>query len=358
MENLTVITSSLFRRIGATLLSAKARLSGRGFVCESLQGTAWIGVCINSDLTLSCGCRDLDGSGHFGDLHDTSFEDAFFGPTAQAFREKLAAGRIPTPNCTRCQQRHSVSKREAQRLLDSVALPASVMVENTSVCNLHCLSCARDRVKHMRKRRTMSLDDVRSVARDLEQIGVERITFHNLGEPFLSKRLLEELTIIREHNPHVEMEVSTNGMLIDTDQKREAALLFDRVHVSLDGVDQAMASRYQRGIDFDRVLQNVEDLVEYRDKRNVARPRIIWKYLLFRWSEGRPHQLRAIDLARKVGVDELWFEKTVSPLFGLPWRSHLGFYKDIGVDCGYARHLVFREENAAPQLSEPGGSEA
>ena len=344
MENLTARASTLLRKMGATLVTLRAKLSGKGFVCDSLQGTAQIGVCINSDLTLSCGYRDLDGSSHVGDLREQSLENAFLGPAAQHVREKLAVGRVPSSNCIRCMNLHMVSKHRAQRLLDLVEMPTSVMVENTSVCNLHCLSCRRDTVKHMRKRRTMSLDDVHIVADNLRQIGVKVITFHNLGEPFLSKRVLNELMIIRECIPDVRLQVSTNGMLIDTDQKREAALLFDHIQFSLDGVDQTMADRYQRGIDFDQVLRNLQDLVGYRDARHHPRPRIVWKYLLFRWNERRKHLLRAIELARETRVDEVWFDKTVSPLYGLPWRSHLGFNRDLRGNSGSNRRVILRDE--------------
>ncbi len=344
MENLAVKTSLLSRKIGATLLTAKAQWCRQGFICNSLQGRAEFGVCVNSDLTLSCGYRDLDGSGHVGDLHEHSFEEVFLGPTAQSFREQLAVGRVPTPNCTRCMHLRAVPKPEARQSLAQVAMPKAVMLENTSICNLHCLSCRRQTVKQVRKRRRMSLDDVRKVAEDLARIGVMEITFHHLGEPFSSGRVLDELTIIRDRNPNLWLVVSTNGMLVDTDQKRKAALLFDRIYFSLDGVDQNMAARYQRGLKFDRVLQNLKDLVAYRGERDS--PRIFWKYLLFHWNERRQYQVRAIELAREAGVDEIRFEKTVSPFYGLPWRSHLGFNRDLGVDFGGARHVILREEPA------------
>lgn len=345
MENLAVKTSSLSRRIGAVLLTLKARCRRQGFVCDSLQGCTQFSVCINSDLTLSCSYRDLDGSGHIGDLGEQSFEEAFLGPVAQSFREQLAAGRLPTSDCVRCMYLHAVPKPEARQMTAQIAMPKAVMLENTSLCNLRCLSCRRDAVKRMRKRRRMSLDDVRRVADELAQIGVNEITFHHLGEPFMSDRVLDELTILRDRNPNLRLVVSTNGMFVDTDPKREAALLFDSIYFSLDGIDQKMAARYQRGIQFDRVLQNLTDLVAYRgDKRS---PRIVWKYLLFRWNELRKYQLRAIEMAREAGADEIRFEKTVSPFYGLPWRSHLGSNRDLGVDFGFARHVTLREEPAS-----------
>jgi pyruvate-formate lyase-activating enzyme len=339
MKNLINATSTTLRRIAATLLIGRAKVCRQGFVCDSLQGTGPIGVCINSDLMLSCGYRDLDGSGRLGDLRNRSFEDVFLGPGAESFRTQLSTGRLPTLNCAGCTHLRAVAQSEAKRQLVHKAMPTSVMMENTSACNLDCLSCQRDTVKQLRRRRAMSLDDVRTLASAFERMGVKVITYHHLGEPFLSKHLLDELHIIRDRNPGIRLQVSTNGMLIDTDQKREAALLFDHIQFSLDGINQDMASRYQRGLEFKRALQNLGDLVTYRDARNRIQPRIVWKYLLFRWNEHEAYLSRAIELAREMRVDEVWFEKTVSPLHGLPWRSHLGLRRD------YAKHFILREDS-------------
>ena len=226
------------------------------------------------------------------------FEEVFFGEKAEHFRSQLTAGRVPTPNCVRCSHLQAATRRQAEQSSKDVKLPHSIMVENTSACNLRCLSCRRDALSVLRKRRMMSLDDIRRLATEMKQIGVTKITYHHLGEAFLSKRLAEELRIIRSHNPEVYIQVSTNGMLLTTDAHREAAMLFDHIQVSLDGVNQHMAARYQRGICFEKVLANMKHLVAYRDERKLSRPVIVWKYLLFHWTECRRHQLQAIELAR------------------------------------------------------------
>jgi len=343
MDTLAARASALFRRMKAGWLTAKARLSGRAFVCDALSGTSQINVCINSDLTVSCSCRDFDGSGRVADLNEDRLEDAFHGPTAAEFRAQLAAGRLPVTACARCWDLRMVSRDEAQRRQHDVRLPSFIMVENTSACNLKCVSCPRSSIQNMRRRRSMSLHDVRTVAEELNRVGVKEVAYLNLGEPFLSKHLQDELEIIREWNPGITINTSTNGVLLSTDAQREAALLFDHIQVSLDGMDQQTASRYQRNTDFDRVYENMKQLVAYRDERGLQRPRIIWKYLLFRWNERRKQMLAAVDLARAANVDELWFERTVSPFYGLPWRSYLGFNRDIGEDDEGERRIIFRE---------------
>ena len=346
MDTIASQASTFFRRAGSKFLDIKSRLRGKAFVCQSLQGAGHPGVCVNSDMMLSCGCRDTDGTGRIADLRETTFEDAFFGRQAESFRRKLAEGKTPTPNCYRCSHLRPVSKREAQRSLEEVNRPFSVMIENTSACNLQCISCRRDTLRSLRKRRMMPLEDVAKLAEEMGSMGVEKISYHHLGEPFLSKRLADELTTIRSHIPDVHIQVSTNGMLVDNDTRRDAALLFDHIQFSLDGIDTCMADRYQRGIDFDKVFENMKQLVAYRDARNLRHPIIVWKYLVFRWNERRPYRLKAIELAREAGVDELWFEPTVSPFYGVPWRTYCGFYRDLGTKDGGLRYVPFRESRA------------
>jgi hypothetical protein len=327
-------------------LTSKARLSGRAFACDALSGRSQINVCINSDLTVSCSCRDFDGTGHVADLKTDELADAFYGPVASDFRHQLASGTLPTTACARCWDLRMVSRDEARRQRDDVKFPEFIMVENTSACNLTCVSCPRHRIQNIRGRRSMSLDDVRKVAQELHRVGIREAAYLNLGEPFLSRRLAEELEIIRAWNPGIKINTSTNGVFVATERQRAAALLFDHIQFSLDGINQETAARYQRKTNFAQVYENIKQLVAYRDERGLTRPRIVWKYLLFRWNERRHQMLTAVDMAREANVDELWFERTVSPFYGLPWRSYLGLNRDIGEEEEGARRIVFREAEA------------
>ena len=84
-----------------------------------------------------------------------------------------------------------------------------IMVENTSLCNLRCLSCDRDAVMKMRNRPRMSLNDLEKVAGIIRDYGIQEVAYHNLGEPFLSDSIYEELSLIRVHNPEIRIVTST-----------------------------------------------------------------------------------------------------------------------------------------------------
>ena len=343
MIHWTATASALLRRIRRRYLELKAKSQGKAFFCAALAGRSQFNVCINSDLTVSCNCHDVDGTGHIGDLNRESLDEILSGPTAQRFREELGRGRLPIPQCSRCWDLVTAPKHEAPRMAQKSHLPKFIQVENISVCNLRCASCPRTQIRQLRRKPAMSPDDMQRVAEAIREIGVSAVGFVNLGEPFLSKNVRRELEILRESNPDLVINTSTNGMPIDTDEKREAALLLDKMQISLDGVDQRMAERYQRDIDFEKVHANMRALVEYRDARGLTRPHITWKYLLFRWNDRKEYLRKAIDMARDAGVDEIVFEKTVSPFYGVSWRYYLGLLKDVGDNHSWGIGVTLRE---------------
>jgi MoaA/NifB/PqqE/SkfB family radical SAM enzyme len=197
-------------------------------------------------------------------------------------------------------------------------LPKGLSVENTAACNLSCLSCCRPQILRSRQGAiSLTPDDVELVARTLAGLDADYCGFYNLGEPFLSARVRQELETIRRHNPRIKILTSTNGLLINTDEKREAALLVDQVLFSIDGVTTPMVRRYQRGGDFDQAYRNLKDLVDFRDRRGLDSPRIEWKYVVFRWNDSRADIRRAIDLARQAGVDAIQFSFARTPLYGI-----------------------------------------
>ena len=77
------------------LREGHALLGGCRFHCRSLSGEALLGCYVNSDMTVSCNCQDMDGSGQIGDLRQSTFEEIFAGPKATRLRRELARDGSP-----------------------------------------------------------------------------------------------------------------------------------------------------------------------------------------------------------------------------------------------------------------------
>jgi hypothetical protein len=321
----------------------RARVTGRKYYCNALAGESDYNITINSDLTVSCACQDYDGSGHIGDLRRNSFEGVFFGPVAQSFRERLANGKMAIRTCARC--------GELRRLPEANARPPTprlpyrgMLLENTVLCNVDCVGCAREGAANIRGSKRMTLDELERMADLVHRLGLERLFYLNLGEPFLSPTICQELPLLRAKNPDCWILVSTNGMLLNTDAKREAALSLSHILFSVHGISDAMCGKYMLGGSFEKAYAAMGAMVAYRNARGLRRPLLEWKYLLFNWNDHPKTIRRAIKMAEEIGLDIISFWPTHNPFYGMSWRYHLGRMNHLGVKSWKGREVDLRAE--------------
>jgi pyruvate-formate lyase-activating enzyme len=323
------------------------RLSGTAYYCKALSGESNYNISINSDMTVSCNCQDYYGSGHLGDLNVQTWEEIFHGERARLFRKRLARGQYATPICPDCRELQRIRRQDAAYFMTNYQLPRKgIMVENTSLCMLKCLQCDRTSVMKIRKRKIMSQQDMEKVANTVRTHNIRTVSFHNLGEPFFSDMVYEHLSILRRHNPHLYIWTSTSGLLLNSEKKREAALLADHILFSIDGSSQELVNKYQVGGNFARSYGNMKRLVNARNSRNAAVPVIVWKYVVFSWNDSADAVEKAIDLAREAGVDIISFV----PGTGAP--SHVSqryvydpFFQRLGRPSCSGREIDFRKEH-------------
>jgi len=318
---------------------------GDAYYCNALAGRSDYNICINADMTVSCNCVDFDGSGQLGDLRASTLREIFSGPRACAFRKSLARGVIPIRRCLSCRELTKTSRAEARAFLTDFAPPTrGIMVENTVQCNLRCVNCGRSQILKTRKRQRMTLADMERVARDIEANGIAVINFFNLGEPFLSSTIREELALLRRHNPAAAIYVSTNGMLVDREEKFEAALLADYLFFSLDGATTESVNKYQVGGNFEQSYRNMKELVRRRNASGSAKPVVDWKYVVFSWNDSEAEIEKAVALAREANIDILSFW----PGSGTPEQVSARFKSDpyfltLGSESWKGREFDFRK---------------
>lgn len=335
--------SDFIRSAMSRWLEVRARVTGRKYYCEALAGESEYSITINSDLTVSCNCQDYDGTGHIGDLRRNTFEEIFFGPVAQKFRDELARGKMPIPTCARCHIRRLPSRNA---LPPTPRLPhKGLLLENTVICNVDCIGCAREGAANIRTKKTMPLDELTQMADLAAKLGMERIFYLNLGEPFLSPTICKELPLLRAKNPDAYIRTSTNAVLLNSDEKREAALQLSDIQFSIHGISNEMCEKYMLRGNFDKAYDAMKKMAAYRDARGRREPILEWKYLLFNWNDHPRTIQKAIALAKEAGVDIISFWPTHNPFYGMSWRYYLGLMNRIGVKRWKGQELVLRPEN-------------
>ncbi len=345
IENYLWALHLLAKWVYAQCFMLYALLTGKRFYCRALRGESQNNIMIHCDLTVSCVCNDQQGSAYLGDIRTQRLAEIFSGERAHYLRRSLARGRLPLLRCIRCNDIRLVRKEHADRYIYDYHLPSLLAVENTVECNLRCFVCNRELIYKTRKRTAMTLEDVAHVARVIKENNVTMVVYLNVGEPFMSSTIKLELEILRNENPGITLVTSTNGMMLNSDEKREAALYFNHIYFSIDGSTQESIQRYQRNGDFNASYRNMKALVELRNARHAREPVIEWKYVLFGWNDTPPLVSKAISLAREAHVDIISFWPTLVPMHGISLLYYLGlsYARKVGVPCWKGREIDFRE---------------
>ncbi len=221
-----------------------------------------------------------------------------------------------------------------------------MLLENTVRCNIDCIGCDRQSAARIRTTAQMDLAKLSRMADLVHDLGLQQLFYLNLGEPFLSPNIGQELPLLRSKNPDCRIVISTNGIVLNNDAKREAALSASHLLFSIAGISDEMLKKYEHYGSFEKAYGNMKVLVEYRNARGLSRPLIEWKYLLFNWNDRRPMINRAIEMARAAGVDAISFWPTNNPFYGYSFRYRLGWLNHVGFKCWKGREVDLRSPAA------------
>lgn len=146
---------------------------------------------------------------------------------------------------------------------------STVWIETTNACNLNCVMCQTKLSK--RPVGYMELGLFEKIIRECRQIGVERVAFHTVGEPFMHKELGEHLRIAHENN--VRVSLSTNGQIL-TPQHVKSIIEFPPhlIRYSIDGATKDTYERTRVGGKFETLMSNLEVMRDAMEQAGVDIP--------------------------------------------------------------------------------------
>lgn len=220
-------------------------------------------------------------------------------------------------------------------------------MEASSRCQLRCPSCPTT---------TKAIDPavgsgVLKLA-DFERFidsnpSVRKIELSNYGEVFLNPDLLSILRLAHQNGITVNI---SNGANLNhvSDEVLEALVLYrvENMTCSIDGASQETYAQYRVRGNFDRVIENVRKLNNYKAAHRTPFPRLKWQFIVFGHNE---HEIpRVKELARELDMEmffKLTWDSSFSPLRNVEWiKSQTGLT--------VASREEYAEKNGADYKSE------
>ena len=250
--------------------------------------------------------------------------------------------------------------RDLIRLIQGKAkLPTIVKLEACSLCQLDCRYC-RMRQRKYGNRGAGYLKFTDFVKFMEMNPFVKEIALSNAGEIFLNPDLSKIIQFA--HLKGVKLN-AWGGVNFNSVSNEALEFLvkykFQGFNIALDGASQEAYSWYRRNGNFDKVIDNIKKLNEYKKKYNSEFPFINWQYIIFKSNQTESEIKKAKEIAKSLNCritfvkdwegfipdDEQMIEKET----GLCYKN-----AEIRSDWGQKRELFCVELWKTPQFNYDG----
>jgi MoaA/NifB/PqqE/SkfB family radical SAM enzyme len=177
--------------------------------------------------------------------------------------------------------------------------PYILIVDPLNVCNLRCPLCPTGTGDLERHQGKMPWETFKKVIDEMAPYAYE-VNLHNWGESLLHPNIFEMIEYVASKN--VATNMSTNFNLV-TDEKIDKLIRsgLEYLILSIDGTTNETYKKYRVRGNLDRVMANVQKLVQRRKELGSRTPYLEWQFIVFKHNAHEVDEARA--LAEKMGID-------------------------------------------------------
>jgi radical SAM protein with 4Fe4S-binding SPASM domain len=174
-------------------------------------------------------------------------------------------------------------------------MPASVSIELTNNCNLHCPHCLSGSGQMTRKRGFMDIELFNKVIKELRPY-LYNINLYFQGEPMLHPLFFS----FAQNCRGIPTVVSTNGhFLSEENSEKIVSTGLNKIIISLDGIDQETYSGYRVNGNLVTVMNGIRNLTSSK-KRHNSSLKIVIQSLVTRFNQHQIPQIK--EFAKSVNA--------------------------------------------------------
>jgi MoaA/NifB/PqqE/SkfB family radical SAM enzyme len=219
--------------------------------------------------------------------------------------------------------------------------PVEAYFEVANRCNSLCETCPLT-FAPQESAHNLGLEELEKLVAQLPDL--RRAVMHGIGEPLLNRELPEMIRHLKSRGVYVLF--NTNAALLT--RRRQVQLIesgLDELRVSIDGSTPETYLKV-RGIPvFNRVLENTAEMIRTKKELGAATPRV--SFWVTGMRENLPELPGVIEIAARIGVDEVYLQRMVFSNIGLA-------VEDQSIYRGYrdeAERHIARAELLAERLN-------
>ncbi|MGC8805573.1 MAG: radical SAM/SPASM domain-containing protein, partial [Candidatus Ratteibacteria bacterium] len=152
--------------------------------------------------------------------------------------------------------------------------PLHLDIESTSLCNLHCPFCSFKTIHRTWKRGHMQWNLYKKIIDEGAENHLYSIKLSLRGEPLLHPDIFKMIEYAREKGI-LDIYFNTNAVLMDTEiAERIVGSGINRISISFEGFEKTLYEKNRVGACFEKVIKNIEELINKKSQKNSKTPRI------------------------------------------------------------------------------------
>lgn len=173
--------------------------------------------------------------------------------------------------------RHLYDKAVLKRTAELSKKPFRVLIENTNICDADCVFCPHRTMK--RPGGVMELGLSEKIMDECKRLGIEYVTIYGFGEPFMDKHFLKRVEYAKAKGLK---RVTTNTNAAYMTKEKNTAMVdagLDEIYISFDAFSSGVYQKIRPGLDFNKVKENIQDLIAQRNAKGKKKPSIILSFV-------------------------------------------------------------------------------
>ncbi len=157
--------------------------------------------------------------------------------------------------------------------------PLCLEIESSYNCNYWCPNCPRFAAT-IPKKGNMSLEIFRKIINECKKMKLDSIFLDHGGEALINKHLPEFVRLCYEANI-LDIMISTNASLLTRDLSRKLIQNgLTKINFSIDAATTKTYAATRPGGDYAKVLQNIEDFLEEKERNGKSYPRVRVSFII------------------------------------------------------------------------------
>jgi MoaA/NifB/PqqE/SkfB family radical SAM enzyme len=209
---------------------------------------------------------------------------------------------------------HLIYEKSKRKLNILPAVPPTLYIELTDICNLKCIMC--DRNGMTRKSGMMDMELFKKIIDNAAEIGVPAVKLNRFGESLLHPQLVEMIRHAKEKGiPRVYF--TSNATLLTEEKARQLIPSgLDSITFSFDGATKETYESIRLKANYDKVKQNILTFVKLRNDMRKDKPRVVINTILSKDTEQEIYEIftlwapyvdkiNILPVGRYGGVDNL-----------------------------------------------------